>query len=173
MVFKKINAVIALLAALTLATHTSINARMMMLGRVYDSPVSLAYILMSLVGLHVVISICMLIKHEGKTAKYSGLYKGTMWQRISAIAVIPLVLFHAFIRVGTLGFGLIAILVVHFFVMILAFSHIAISVPNALVTLGVIDTTSKHKKVRTVCIVISILLFILGLSASISEVIAL
>ena len=94
-------------------------------------------------------------------------------QRITALAMIPLVLFHGFIRAGQFGIGLIPILIAHFFIMLLAYTHIPLSVPNALVTLGIIDSSKQHVTVRNICWGVCALLFLLGLTASITEVIAL
>ena len=174
MKLKKCNAVIALLTALLLALHNTLNARMMMLGRVMESPKMLAKILISCFGVHVLISLfVVLFRSKGSKPIYGSISASWILQRASAIAMIPLVLFHGFVRAGEYGIGLIAILIAHFFIMVLAYVHIPLSVPNALVTLGIIDNSKQHKTVSGVCWVICILLFLLGLAASISEVIAL
>lgn len=174
MVLKKCNAVAALLAAILLALHNTLNARMMMLGRVDESPAVLAYILIGLFGVHMLVSLYVLLfRNEGRKARYQNISRGWLIQRITAIAMIPLVLFHGFVRAGQFGIGLIPILVVHFFIMLLAYTHIPLSVPNALVTLGLIDSTKQHKTARAICWIACALLFLLGLTASISEVILL
>lgn len=174
MKLKKLNAVTALLVATLLALHNTLNARMMMLGRVDDSPELLAYVLIGLFGVHMLVSLYILIfVNEGSKAKYRNISAGWLLQRVTAIAMIPLVLFHGFVRAGQFGIGLIPILIVHFFIMALAYTHIPLSVPNALITLGIIDTEKQHTAVRRICWVICALLFLLGLTASISEVIAL
>lgn len=174
MTLKKCNAVIALMTATLLALHNTLNARMMMLGRVEESPRLLALILVSCVGAHALISLfVILFRSKGAKPRYNNISATWILQRISALAMIPLVLFHWLVRAGEYGIGLIPILIVHFFIMVLAYIHIPLSVPNALVTLGIIDNSKQHKTARTVCWVICIMLFLLGLSASISEVIAL
>lgn len=174
MVLKKFNAVTALLAAAMLALHNTLNARMMMLGRVDESPAALAYILIGLFGVHMLVSLYVLLRrNEGRKVQYQNISRGWLLQRITAIAMIPLVLFHGFVRAGQFGIGLIPILVVHFFIMLLAYTHIPLSVPNALVTLGLIDSSKQHAAVRKICWIVCCLLFLLGLTASISEVIAL
>ncbi len=171
---KKLNAVTALLAAVLLALHNTLNARMMILGRVDESPKLLAYALIVLFSVHMLVSLYVLIfRNEGRKIKYTNISFGWLMQRITALAMIPLVFFHGFVRAGQFGIGLIPILIVHFFIMLLAYTHIPLSVPNALVTLGIIDTGKQHSSVRIVCMVICALLFMLGLFASITEVIAL
>ena len=168
MILKKMNAVIALLVTLVLALHNSINACMMLLGRVEESPLLPAIILFVLFAVHVLVSLFMLIfrNDHGRTA-YTNVRKGWLLQRITAVAMIPLVMFHSFARVGQSGIGLIPVLIAHFFVMLLAYIHIPLSVPNALVTLGVIDSSKQHTAVQRICWVICVLLFLLGLAASI------
>lgn len=174
MKLKKINAVIALLAAFLLALHNTLNARMMLLGRVDDSPALLAYVLIGLFGAHMLICLFMLFfQSEGGKVKYTNVGKAWLVQRITAVAMIPLVLFHGFVRAGQFGIGLIPILIVHFFIMLLAYTHIPLSVPNALVTLGIIDNMKQHAAVRRICWIVCAMLFLLGLTASISEVILL
>ena len=174
MKLKKINAVIALMTALLLALHNTLNARMMLLGRVDESPALLAYLLIGLFGVHMLLSLSMCFyKAEGRGIHYLNVSKGWFLQRITALAMIPLVFFHGFVRAGQFGIGLIPILIVHFFIMLLAYIHIPLSVPNALVTLGIIDSSKQHAAVRRVCWILCALLFLLGLTASISEVIAL
>lgn len=87
--------------------------------------------------------------------------------------LIPIVLFHCFVRAGQYGIGLIPILIAHFFIMLFAFIHIIISFPNALVTFGVITTDKAYMRVRIVLSVICVILFSVGVFASITEVIAL
>ena len=174
MVLKKINAVIALATAILLALHNTLNARMMLLKRVDESPTVLAYCLIGLFLVHVLVSLFMLLfRHERSKRHYANVGKGWLLQRITAIAMIPLVLFHGFVRAGQFGIGLIPILVVHFFIMLLAYIHIPLSVPNALVTLGIPDNMKQYATVRKICWVVCALLFLLGLIASISEVIVL
>lgn len=174
MVLKKINAVIALLAAVLLALHNILNARMMILGRVEESPTGLAHALIGLLFIHILISLSFSVfRNEGNKKIYSKVSIPTLFQRITALAMIPLVLFHGFIRAGQFGIGLIPILIAHFFIMLLAYTHIPLSVPNALVTLGIIDSSKQHVTVRNICWGVCALLFLLGLTASITEVIAL
>ena len=174
MVLKKINAVIALLSAVLLALHNILNARMMLLGRVDESPVGLSYALIGLLLVHVLISLSFSVfRNEGNKKIYPNVSIPTLLQRITALAMIPLTAFHAFFRVGQFGEGLIPVLIAHFFIMLLAYIHIPLSVPNALATLGIIDSSKQHAAVRNICWVVCALLFLLGLTASITEVIAL
>ena len=174
MILKKINAVIALAAAVLLALHNAINACMMLLGRVERSPAVPARILFILFAVHALVSLFMLIlRSDHSAAAYTNVSKGWLLQRITGIAMLPLTAFHAFVQVGQFGERLIPVLIAHFFVMVLAYIHIPLSVPNALVTLGAIDSMKQHGAVRKVCWIICALLFLLGLIASLSEVVVL
>ena len=174
LILKKINAALALLSAAVLLTHNALNSRMMLLMRVDDSPKLLARLLFIFVVLHAAISILILIfRHDGGNTRYVKLGSGWLLQRVTGIALLPFAAFHAFIRVGDYGFGLIPILIAHTFILLFAFAHISVSVPNALVTLGWIDTERGRKRVQTVCTAVCVLSAALALTASISEVIAL
>ena len=174
MLLKKCNAVLALAAALLLAIHNALNARMMILGRVNESPSLPAYILIGLLFLHIPISLFVLLKrNDGRGVRYTNISMGWLFQRVTGIALIPLILFHGFIRAGQFGIGLPAILVAHFFIMLLAYLHIPLSVPNALLTLGLIDTDAAYRTAHRVCRVVCALLFLAGLTASLWEVLVL
>ena len=171
---KRWNAVIALLAAVLLAVHNTINARMMLLGRVTESPAFPARALAALVVIHALVSLYLLIfRHEKGGRIYPKITAGFILQRVTGIAMILPVVFHAAVRAGSFGVGLIPVLWVHFAVMVLSYVHIPLSVPNALVTLGVLSTARAHRTARLVCAGLCAVLFALGLWASLSEVTAL
>ena len=167
MTLKKCNAVLALLTTALLTLHTVLNARMMLLGRVTESPKLPAFMLMGCVGVHALISLfVILFRNDGRKVKYGNISAGWIFQRITAVAMIPLVMTHWLARVGEHGEGLTLVLTAHILVMALAYIHVPLSVPNALVTLGILDSSKQHKAAGVICLVICVLLFLFGLTAN-------
>ena len=167
MLLKKINAVIGLLSVILLWAHSAVNTLLLLRGQAGETPERFSYALFALVILHILISLFVMFfkTDHANGKKYPKVRSGWLWQRVTAVALIPLAVFHAEIHVGTFGIGLAPILAAHFLVMLLCYIHIPLSVPNALLTLGLIESSGQHKTVRTVCWAVCALLFAFGLAA--------
>ena len=174
MVLKKVNAIIALIVSLVMMIHNTMNMQMVRLGRVEDSPKMIARALIFFFIIHAFVSIFIIIfKNDGKETKYTNISSGWLVQRITGIALLPIVIIHGFLNVGDFGLQVIHIIIIQVVIMLLSYIHIPIAVPNALVTLGFIDNIKTHKVVRLALWVVCVALFIINLIPCVMVVIAL
>ena len=164
MVLKKINALVALLSAIMLVDHTVACGILMMLDRINESEAVPAYILMGLVGVHAVISMLMItVFHDGSSTKYGELYRATILQRVSGILMLIPIMGHILISdKNGIAYG-----VLHILLVVLSLLHTSVSVPNALVTMGVVKSMKSHKVAFIISAVISAVVTIIGITGGI------
>ena len=174
MVSKKINAVIALCISALLLFHNAFNSAMMIRGTVEQSPVVPARILFTLVAVHALISLYfLLVRRDGKgsSKRYASLCRATRIQRGTAIAMLPLICFHAFFHPPVMG--IVPILINHAVMICLAAVHITVSIPNALISLGIISSSRAHGRARVVSGIVAGIMLVTGITAGILEGMAL
>jgi len=168
MKLKKCNAILTLLITALLIDHAASFSIYSIRG-VRDFVTIPAYVLAALTAAHAVIGIFMLLRRcETPQTKYPGLCRATQVQRISGIAMIALLAAHIPLAVfdETLLVSAAALLcAVQILFVLAAMVHTAVSLPNALVTLGRIGSLRSYRTVRIICAVISGVLALLGIAA--------
>jgi len=171
MKIKKINAFLSLVTILALLVHVGCIV-FSYLTFIYD-PVAIkmtARPFLLLAGLHAILGMAMLIFSSDGTRLdlYPRQNAATVLQRISAILLIPLVVLH--IRLFKLltacaeggqwtGFTLLMLTQPVFYGVL--FTHVAVSVTRALVTLGWLSSLEKKKTIDRIVYIASAVLFLL------------
>lgn len=147
---KKINAGLGLFTVVVLLAHIGVGFQSLK-GVTLPVTEVMPILTMVLVILHALLSMMILMfVHEGNSAAYPKLNLSTIVQRASGILlVVPLVISHTKVYSDPGTYTLLhGISEIAFF--ILAFAHIGVSVPKALVTLGALK---KEKTVKIVSII--------------------
>ena len=166
MKIKKLNAVLSLLVCLGLVAHVCYNAVSYIFffynpffNGMFGGIVSLFVIF------HIIFSVYnVFIAHDSVKISYANLNKRTLWQRITAVAItclLPIHMFNAKIvlnPISDLVFWLLQALQVLFYAAV--FYHAAISVSNALVTLGFMGDIRKKRRFDTIMFITGTVLFI-------------
>lgn len=172
MLLKKINAACALLTTVILVLHSAITSLTPLIGLKNKPPIFFEILFVAIFAVHIILSLLMIVLSEKYKVKvYPNVEKSWLIQRITAILIIPFAFLHFFVFKEILPAGIPVIFIMHFLLMIITYIHISLSVPNALVTLGFAITIKRHKVIRAICFAIGVLLLLLGLAASIVEVI--
>ena len=159
---KKINAWLGLGSAAVLAAHVCYQV-IAYLTFSYNELVTkiLGHALSCLVVLHVLCSVSILVfSHDkGNGIKYGALNVRTILQRVSAVLMLVLIGIHIN-NFKHLAEALVPLLIVQILFFACVFIHIGVSVTNALITKGVIDSARVRKRVDTAVFIICIILFI-------------
>ena len=168
MIFKKINAVLALLICLLLADHTIVCSIRLLTKDFSKDIAKPAYALMVLVAIHIIMSlIFVFVKHDSKFIKYTKKNVRTIIQRDSGFLMVAVTPIHVY-SVMTISNGNFTLFYIsHLLLVLFSMLHMAVSVPNALVTLGIITSTKQQKIALYISSLISFLLFLLGAAVSI------
>ncbi len=166
---KKVNAVLGLGIIASVLIH--IGYEIFAYLTFYYNPVLtkiIAYITLGLVGLHVLCSIgIVFFAHDkGNGMKYPKLNARTMIQRVSAVAMVVMILPHInnFKILSSLAgtnrplFHVVLLSQLLFYAAVLL--HVAVSVRNAFISLGLIQTEKAGKAVDIVVWVICAAVFI-------------
>ena len=163
---KKANACISLVTVFLLIVHVLYQAFAFLFF--FHNPVISAvfgYSLAACMVAHAVLSvICVVFFHDSKKITYAKLNSKTLLQRISAGAIVLLLaphitLFSLLSKVG--GKGPFAILIYSLDVLfyLAIFTHVPISFPKALITLGLLSDPKKLKGIEIFMYVLCTILF--------------
>ena len=152
---KKINAVLGLATSIFLIIHSGFSAYCY--AAFYYNPV-LKYVfavpLAICVSLHAALGMLAVTMQSDGTGKqmYYGLNRETSIQRISAALIFPLLIIHLYtfrliqLSAGrVLPFGLILLSEVLFYAAV--YTHVAVSVPRAFITLGLLSDIKKKQSI--------------------------
>lgn len=166
MVIKKINACITILATLMLFMH-SIYQALTYVAHYHNSVITaiLGHSLEMVVWIHALIGLYFVcIKHDSKIIKYKKLNLRTYIQRLSMIILLVLLVPHmlTFSILKHAGSGPILLIVIIITVLFYGaiFTHIALSLSKALITLGIIIEDKQRKVVDIFMAVICGILFV-------------
>lgn len=175
MKLKKINAVLSLLTTLALLVHVGCIV-ICYLAFIYNPTLikMTARPFMLLTCLHAIIGLAMLLfASDGAWLdSYPKQNAATILQRVSAILLIPLTVLHVkLFKLLTAcaeggqwtGFTLLMLTQPIFYGTV--FTHVAVSITRALVTLGLLSSMEKKKKIDRVIYIVCAVLFLLTLWA--------
>lgn len=166
---KKLNAVLGLLAIALLISHAGYSA-VCYAFMIYNPGVTkiFAGLLMLTVCLHAVLGMSLVFLHSDGTdlTVYKGYNKSTIAQRISAALIFPLLLLHVrtfSIMQSAAEAGAKAPIVLMILIEILffgtVFTHVATSFSRALITLGLLTSPEKQRRIDKALRIICALMF--------------
>lgn len=168
---KKINAVLALLITLLLVDHTIACGTHLLTHDFSSSMPMPSYALMVLVIIHAIVSIFFVfVRHDSKFVKYTKQNVRTIIQRDSGFLMLIAIGFHVYSATAMPNVSFTLLYIAHLAVVLFSMLHTAVSVPNALITLGIITSEKKYKITSIICSVICFLLFVYGAAGSVMEV---
>ncbi|MBR0308374.1 MAG: hypothetical protein IJH92_05735 [Mogibacterium sp.] len=172
MKLKKTNATLGIISTLILLAHAGYQMTAYVLF-IYAPMVTkvLAWGCAAAISAHAVIGMCIVMfAHDGSAAlEYPMANIRTILQRASAIGIMVLLVLHVksfdILKSGTPGLILVEIIVILFYACV--FTHIATSLTNAFVTLGMLCDMDRKKKIdHTLWVVFAVLwaaaVFIIG-----------
>ncbi|MCR4963946.1 MAG: hypothetical protein K6B40_08780 [Firmicutes bacterium] len=175
MKLKKINAVLSLLAVLTLLIHIGYSA--FAYFTFYYNPAlktltSLPFIVV--VCLHAICGMCaVFLQSDGaRLDVYRKQNMGTFLQRVSAALIFPLLIVHlktfTLLQSSAAGgqwgmFGLLLCLQVAFYLIV--FVHVAVSFSKAWITLGLLTDRDKQKRLDRLAYILCAVLFVVTATA--------
>ena len=169
MISKKLNAVLSLIITFLLVDHTIACSIHMIQNDYSQSLPGPAWLLAVLVAVHALASLYFVfVRHDSKFIKYTAQNVRTILQRDSGFLMVIAGIIHAFS--ASTRENMILFCVSHLFVVLFSMLHTAVSVPNALVTLGIVTSERKHKIIFLLCAVVCALLFLLGAAGSVMGV---
>lgn len=167
---KKLNAVLGLLTIALLIAHAGYSA-VSYIFMLYHPNVTkaLSLPLLVIVCLHAILGMSLVFLHSDGTdlTAYPGYNKATIAQRVSAALIFPMLLLHirtfalmsSAAEAGAKAPVVLLILVeVLFFGTI--FTHIAVSFSRALITLGLLSSREKQRRIDKACIIICSVMFV-------------
>lgn len=148
---KKANAALGLLSIAVLLAHAGYQVVAYLIF-LYNPAVTsvLAWATAAVVAAHAVLGMSIVMfAHDGSTlGRYPSLNRRTLLQRASAIGIIVMLVLHVqafdILRSGTLGLVCAEAIQVLFFACV--FTHVATSLGNALVTLGLLRSMDAKRK---------------------------
>lgn len=158
MYIKKINSFLSLITSVALFAHIAMACRTLATG--WFHPVIsnvIPGITACLVLFHAVLSICILIfVHDGSDLKYAKNNVATILQRITAVLIIALLYFHlnAYSHVVS-GISLTTVqtvlhIITEFLFFAVVITHVAISIPKSVITLGLVSSESNVKLIERI-----------------------
>ena len=166
---KKVNAVLGLTIIVLFLIHIMYEIYAYL--TFYYNPVLtkiIAYSALAVTGLHVLCSIyTVYVSHDkGRGMKYPALNIRTLLQRISAVMIVVLIIIHMNTfsilsktsETNRAVFVLVLIIQIVFFASVLL--HVAVSVTNALITLGLITSDKVRKTLDIIIWIVCALIFI-------------
>lgn len=165
---KKINAVLGISIIVIFLVHI-IYEIVAYLTFYYNPAVTkiIAYTALGAVALHILMSIYIVafVHDKGKGMKYPALNARTLIQRITAVLMTVLVIFHMNTfkllsmnaKTNMPAFVLVLAVQIIFYASVLL--HVAVSAGNALITLGLVTSGKTRKKIDIVVWIICAVLF--------------
>lgn len=168
---KKINAILALLAIVSLLAHMSYNV--FCYATMYYNPFLkqiFAYPPLIIICLHAVLGLSLLVVPTDGIAvdPYPDLNRATIIQRISAILIFPTLIVHlntfsileATAASQRVAFFIVIFIEIFFFAIVLA--HVATSFTRALITLGWLTSMETKQKIDRVVYIIMAVVFVIS-----------
>ena len=179
---KKVNAVLALLSIVAMILHIGYNIFSYL--KMYYNPAmkmltSIPFIVLAC--MHAVLAMCLvfLLGDGTQACFYPAQNRQTVIQRISATLVFPLLIVHlrTFEYLKALSEGknwtvFVLVILVQIVFYAVSITHVAVSFPKALVTLGVLDSREKLNVTERISFMIGVVLFIASVYAVIRGEIA-
>ena len=172
---KRTNAVLGLLTVILLFIHTGFNVFCYM-TMFYDPVLKSIFSLPLIVVfcLHAVLGMSLVFMNSDGTGLvlYPGYNKYTIAQRISAALLFPVLLIHlrTFAFMGTSAeAGNAVVIIILIIVEVLffgtVFTHISVSFSRALITLGLLSSREKQRRIDKAMIIICAVFFIVSVIA--------
>ena len=172
---KRTNAVLGLLTIILLFIHTGFNVFCYMtmfydpvLKNVFSLPLIVVFCLHAVLG----ISLVFMSSDGTSPVLYPGYNKYTIAQRISAALLFPVLLIHlrTFAYMSTCAeAGIASVIVLLIMVEILffgtVFTHISVSFSRALITLGLLSSREKQRRIDKAMITICAVFFVVSVIA--------
>ena len=167
MKLKKANAVLGLLSIVILLAHAGYQVIAYIL-LIYQPKVTmvLGWATVAVVSLHAVLGMSIVFfAHDGSRLKeYPKSNMRTILQRASAVGIMVMLVLHiqsfSILHAGALGLAAAELIQVIFFSCI--FTHTAVSLTNAFVTLGLLEDMEKKKKIDKAVWVICLVLWLIS-----------
>ena len=180
MIIKKLNAIFALLAFFCVTEHAVFSTVSVYKGVYETMPVAVEGLLLGSLGMHFLLTLCVLLFcSEGASLTYlTGKNYLIVIQRISAVVIVFFVHVHILTNIlfrqgyGVSGGVVIArdLADILFYASIAA--HILISVPKALVTLGLVKSEKRYMLISKIFMYLCIVVFLFTLSGVIYSIVS-
>ncbi|MCQ2770876.1 MAG: hypothetical protein MJ236_03655 [Clostridia bacterium] len=176
MVLKKINAALGMVSTLLFIEHLVSGSILVITDSLEKNVPIPAIVLAVLLGIHAILSICMITINTDATAiKYPSSNAETIVQRVSGFLLLIIMFGHIMtaINLGASKGVSIAFAILLSLTAICGGAHFGVSVPRALMTLGAVKSEKAFKRVHVVSTALEIVLDVVAVVATIMMIVRL